>query len=88
MSAPWFVYLLRCADGTLYTGVTTDVTRRVDEHNHSDRLGARYTRTRRPVVLLHSEPAISRSEACKREAAIRKLSRAAKLALTQTTSAS
>ncbi|GAB4299904.1 MAG: hypothetical protein Kow0096_19600 [Thiohalomonadaceae bacterium] len=64
------------------------MTRRVDEHNHSDRLGARYTRTRRPVVLLHSEPADNRSAACKREAAIRKLNRAAKLALAQGITAS
>ena len=87
MPTPWFVYLLRCADGTLYTGVTTDVARRLDEHNHSDTLGARYTRTRRPVELLHSEPANSRSDACKREAAIRKLNRIAKLALAQGTTA-
>jgi putative endonuclease len=85
MPDTWFVYLLRCADDTLYTGVTTDLARRVDEHNHNDRLGARYTRARRPVTLLHCEPAASRSDACKREAAIRKLSRAEKLALTQNT---
>jgi putative endonuclease len=81
MSDTWFVYLLRCADDTLYAGVTTDVARRVDEHNHSDKLGARYTRARRPVQLFHSEPAASRAEACRREAAIRRLSRADKLAL-------
>lgn len=83
MPNTWFVYLLRCADDTLYTGVTTDMTRRLDEHNNDDRLGARYTRARRPVSLLHCEPAASRSDACRREAAIRKLSRAAKLALAQ-----
>ncbi|WP_127475117.1 GIY-YIG nuclease family protein [Sulfurivermis fontis] len=83
MPNTWFVYLLRCADDTLYTGVTTDMTRRLDEHNNDDKLGARYTRARRPVKLLHCEPAASRSDACKREAAIRKLSRAAKLALAQ-----
>lgn len=83
MPDTWFVYLLRCSDDTLYTGVTTDVPRRLDEHNNDDRLGARYTRARRPVALLHCEPAASRSDACKREAAIRKLSRAAKLALAQ-----
>jgi putative endonuclease len=81
MPNTWFVYLLRCADGTLYTGVTTDLARRLDEHNHDDKLGARYTRARRPVALFHSEPASDRAAACKREAAIRKLSRAAKLAL-------
>lgn len=88
MSAPWFVYLLRCADGTLYTGVTTDVARRVDEHNHSDKRGARYTRARRPVELLYCEATDNRSAACKREAAIRHLSRSAKLALAQGTTAS
>jgi putative endonuclease len=47
----WFVYLLRCADGTLYTGITTDVDRRLAEHNGNHGLGARYTRSRRPVTL-------------------------------------
>lgn len=88
MNSPWFVYLLRCADGTLYTGVTTDLARRLDEHNGDNHRGARYTRSRRPVELLHSEPAMSRSEACRREAAIRKMKRSAKLALAQTRSAS
>lgn len=83
MSDSWYVYLLRCADGTLYAGVTTDLARRLSEHNGNDRLGARYTRARRPVELVHSEPAASRAEACRREAALRKLSRRAKLALIQ-----
>lgn len=73
----WFVYVLRCADGTLYTGVTTDVTRRVEEHNASTK-GARYTRVRRPVSLAHQEAFPDRSSACVREAAIKKLSRAEK----------
>ncbi|PIV89108.1 MAG: endonuclease [Hydrogenophilales bacterium CG17_big_fil_post_rev_8_21_14_2_50_63_12] len=77
----WFVYILRCADGTHYTGVTTDPGRRLQEHNAGGKLGARYTRARRPVVLAHQETASSRAEACKREAAIKKLSRDAKLAL-------
>jgi putative endonuclease len=75
----WFVYILRCADGTLYTGVTTDPQRRLREHNAGGRLAARYTRARRPVELVHSETATSRAEACRREAAIKKLSRLAKL---------
>ncbi len=76
----WFVYVLRCADGTLYTGVTTDVARRVEEHNASPK-GAKYTRVRRPVSLAHHEAFPDRSAACVREAAIKKLSRGEKIAL-------
>lgn len=79
----WFVYILRCADGTLYTGVTTDTERRTKEHNLSDRLGAKYTRVRRPVSLVYREPCENRSGACKREAQIKALSRSAKLKLLQ-----
>lgn len=77
----WFVYILRCADDTLYTGVTTDPARRLREHNAGGKLGARYTRARRPVQLIHRETAANRSEACLRERAIKKLDRNAKLAL-------
>ncbi len=70
---PWAVYLVRCADGSLYTGVATDVARRVAEHNSGR--GARYTRARGPVTLLHQEPAADRSAALRREAAIKRLSR-------------
>ena len=77
----WFVYILRCADDTLYTGVTTDLQRRLKEHNQSDKLGAKYTRTRRPVRLQYQESCSDRSAACQREAAIKKLSRRAKLKL-------
>ena len=76
----WFVYILRCADETLYTGVTTDIERRIEEHNDSPK-GAKYTRVRRPVVLAHSEPFPDRSTACAREAAIKRLSREEKLTL-------
>ncbi len=69
----WFVYILRCTDGSLYTGVATDLQRRLQEHNDGGTLGARYTRARRPVTLVYSEPAKSRSAACRREAAIKKL---------------
>ena len=79
--AAWFVYMLRCADGTLYTGITTDVDRRVAEHNGDSGLGARYTRSRRPVTLAYVEPARDRAEAARREAAIKQLDRARKLAL-------
>lgn len=81
-SSQWYVYILRCHDGSLYTGVSTDVSRRLAEHNHGSR-GARYTRSRRPVSLLYHESAGSRSEAQQREYAIRRLSREAKLALAQ-----
>lgn len=80
MSA-WYVYILRCADGSFYTGITTDVARRVAEHNGNDKLGARYTRSRRPVNLAYVEEAASRGEATKREAAIRRLGRAGKAGL-------
>ncbi len=78
---PWFVYILRCADDTLYTGITTDVGRRIDEHNGGKAPGARYTRGRRPVVLAYSEEAASRAAASRREAAIKQLDRAGKLVL-------
>ena len=76
--ATWFVYMLRCADGTLYTGITTDIDRRLAEHNGEAGLGARYTRSRRPVALAYSEPADGRAEASRREAAIKRLDRASK----------
>ena len=73
--------MLRCADDTLYTGIAMDVARRVDEHNHDDRLAAKYTRARRPVKLIYHEACNSRSAAAKREAQIKKLSRHKKLEL-------
>jgi len=72
---------VRCADGTLYTGVAIDVERRVAEHNGDGRSGARYTRSRRPVKLVYYEPAANRSAACKREYRIKQLPRREKLAL-------
>jgi putative endonuclease len=76
----WSVYILKCADTSLYTGVTTDTKRRAKEHN-SGKLGAKYTRARRPVELLYTEACEDRSDACKREAAIKKLTRQQKLTL-------
>ncbi len=70
----WYVYILRCSDNSLYTGVTKDIQRRVEEHNHS-KLGAKYTRGRRPVELIYSESLESRSAAAKRECEIKALSR-------------
>lgn len=77
----WRVYMVRCADGTLYTGVATDVARRVAEHNGTGKTGARYTRTRRPVKLVYQEVAANRSAACKREYRIKQLTRPEKLQL-------
>jgi len=80
METRWHVYILECADGTLYTGVTTDLGRRLTEHNDSI-AGAKYTRARRPVTMKYAEEHISRSSATKREAELKKLSRAKKLDL-------
>lgn len=74
----WSVYILRCADNSLYTGVTTDVQRRLDEHNGLIKNGAKYTRNRQPVSLVYQENADSRSLACKRESAIKSLSKSEK----------
>jgi putative endonuclease len=71
--------MLRCGDGSLYTGVTKDIDRRLAAHQRGT--ASKYTRTRRPVSLACFEPAIGRAEALKREAAIKRLSRKAKLAL-------
>lgn len=79
---PYFVYVLECHDGTLYTGITTDLERRLTEHNTSV-LGARYTQGRRPVKLVYSEEYANRQAASKEEARIKKLSRQKKLLLLQ-----
>jgi predicted GIY-YIG superfamily endonuclease len=75
----WFVYLLRCADGSLYTGISNDVPRRLEQHNAGT--ASRYTRSRLPVVLVCQEAQASRSLALKRELAIKALSRQAKESL-------
>ena len=75
----WWCYMIRCADETLYTGITNDLQRRIDAHNAGT--ASKYTRVRRPVDLAYAEPHPARSEASKREAAIKRLSREAKLAL-------
>jgi len=67
--------MVRCRDNSLYTGIAKDVTRRVGEHNDSNKLGAKYTKARRPVELVYQETAESRSEASKREYRLRKLSK-------------
>lgn len=75
----FYVYMLRCADGSLYTGYTTDVKRR--ERAHNSGRGAKYTRSRRPVALAWYEPCADKSAALKREAALKKLTHGEKLAL-------
>ena len=77
----WFVYILECADRSLYVGVTNDVAKRLAAHESGK--GARYTRGRAPLVVRHVEDAPTRADAQKREAAIRRLTRAKKLALFQ-----
>ena len=77
----WYVYILRCADDSLYTGITSDLTRRIDEHNSSKALAAKYTRSRRPVKLVYQERYASKSDALKREHLIKQLSKKQKEAL-------
>jgi len=78
----WYVYILKCADGTFYTGITTCVERRCKEHNGSVK-GAKYTRARRPVSLHFFETQPSRTAAAQREYVIRRLSAAEKSGLSQ-----
>jgi putative endonuclease len=78
----WFVYVVRCGDGSLYTGISTDVGARLAVHNRGK--GARYTRSRRPVTLVYVERRRSRSMALRREAAIKALPRARKQELLAT----
>lgn len=74
----YYLYILKCADGTLYTGITVNLPRRLKEHNFS-KLGARYTRSRRPVKIVYSKKYRNRSTASTEEARIKLLSRAEKL---------
>ncbi|MDA0822485.1 MAG: GIY-YIG nuclease family protein [Proteobacteria bacterium] len=75
-SKAWIVYIVRCADESLYTGVTTQLEQRIAKHNAGK--GAKYTRSRRPVVVMYSELAVDRSTALRRERAIKRLSTASK----------
>ncbi len=79
----YYLYILKCSDKSLYTGITTDLKRRVGEHNgvKGSKLGARYTKARRPVKLVYSKKFKNRSDASKEEARIKKLTRAEKLLL-------
>ena len=76
----YYLYILKCADNTLYTGITTNIERRLKEHNGSN-LGAKYTAARRPVELVYQAEFINRSEASKQESTIKNLSRDQKLKL-------
>ena len=76
----YYVYIVQCSDETLYTGITTDLQRRIFEHNNLKK-GAKYTKVRRPVILVYNEKCEDRSSASKRESAIKKLTRAEKLKL-------
>jgi len=72
----WFVYIVKCSDGTLYTGITNDLARREAQHNSGT--ASRYTRSRRPVKIVHQEPCRNRSSALKKEYAVKLLSRTEK----------
>ena len=74
MNTPWFLYVVRCKDNSLYTGVTTDVDRRLFEHNSSKR-GARYTRYRRPIKLVYWERHLDQSEAQQAEYKFKQLNK-------------
>jgi putative endonuclease len=76
----YYVYLVECSDGTYYCGYAKDLNSRISEHNNS-KLGAKYTKSRRPVKLVYSERFLTKSEALRRECTIKRLSRKGKEAL-------
>jgi putative endonuclease len=76
---PWHIYIIKCKDGKLYTGITNDLEKRVKAHNSGN--GCKFTRCRTPVKLLHSEDCLNKPEALSREAQIKKLTRQEKLEL-------
>ena len=79
MEIIWYLYILRCGDGTLYTGITTDVEKRLEVHRSGK--GAKYTRGRAPLELVYREECGSHSDALKRESAVKKLTRIQKEAI-------
>ena len=79
LESPWHVYLVRCGDGSLYTGITKEVNRRLKQHNAGT--ASRYTRSRRPVKLVYQENHPDQSSALKREAAIKAMTRQEKLTM-------
>ena len=80
----YFVYIVKCKGGSLYTGITNNLAKRLDQHNGILKGGARYTRSHRPVALAYVEAFTTKEEAAKREYEIKQLSRAEKLTLTKT----
>ncbi|MGB1263319.1 MAG: GIY-YIG nuclease family protein [Cognaticolwellia sp.] len=74
----WYVYFLRCADNSLYAGITTSLGRRISEHNECNKKGAKYTRVRRPVNLAYAEPQPNRQQASRREYQLKQLTKAKK----------
>ena len=76
MESVWYLYILRCGDGTLYTGITTDVQRRLEAHRQGK--GAKYTRGRTPLELVYREECGTHSEALKRELAVKRMPKAEK----------
>ena len=80
MGKIWYLYVVQCSDNTLYTGITTDISRRIHEHNETSK-GAKYTRSRRPVEEVYREMHENRSEASKAEACFKKLTRKKKLSI-------
>ncbi|MEL4252248.1 GIY-YIG nuclease family protein [Shewanella xiamenensis] len=80
-ASTWYLYLIRCANGHLYTGITTDVARRFNEHQSSSPKAAKYLRGKGPLTLMYQEQVGTRSDALKREIAVKKLSRSQKLRL-------
>ena len=79
METDWYLYILRCGDGTLYTGITTDVEKRLETHRTGK--GAKYTRGRLPLELVYRESCGSHSDALKREIAVKRMTRREKEAL-------
>jgi len=79
--AKWWIYLIRCGDGSLYTGITTNVIRRFDEHKSQGPKAAKYTRGKLPLELVYQKEVGSRSEACREELRIKALTRKQKLKL-------
>ncbi|MEE0109516.1 MAG: GIY-YIG nuclease family protein [Oscillospiraceae bacterium] len=82
MESVWYLYILRCRDDTLYTGITTDVEKRLEAH--SSGRGAKYTRGRGPLELVYRETCGTHSDALKRELAVKRMTRAKKQALIRT----
>jgi len=77
----WYVYMVRCADGSLYTGIAKNVDKRIDEHNNNNVLAAKYTRARRPVVMVYQQALDSRSAAARREYEIKAMTKEKKEAI-------